>query len=122
MPRKLILAIDERDRQVAAFKEVDQTLSKSVRKEWQKRIDDWKADRTKPNPYLIGAGQNGMLLTLPSSDVHNVDGPTDGPSEAAIRLALTKDEADEAATGGGKLHGSSVTSFLVAGLQLEEAQ
>ncbi|KAJ7734685.1 hypothetical protein B0H16DRAFT_1664977 [Mycena metata] len=103
-PVKLILAIDKRDRQVTAFKEVDQTLSKNVRKEWRKKIDDWKADRTKPNPYLIGEGKNN------------------GPSEATIRLALTKDKAEEAATGGGKLHGSSVTSFLVAGLQLEEAQ
>ncbi|KAJ7027962.1 hypothetical protein C8F04DRAFT_1212258 [Mycena alexandri] len=104
LPRKLILAIDERDRQVEAFKEVDKTLSSSVKKEWQKKIDEWKADRTKPNPYLIEGGKEG------------------GPSEATIRLALTKDEAEEAATGGGKLHGLSVTSFLVTGLQLEEAQ
>ncbi|KAJ7708001.1 hypothetical protein B0H16DRAFT_1746369 [Mycena metata] len=104
LPCKLILAIDERNCQVAAFKEVDQTLSKNVRKEWQKKIDNWKADRTKPNPYLIGEGKNN------------------GPSEATICLALTKGEAEEVATGGGKLHGSSVTSFLVAGLQLEEAQ
>ncbi|KAJ7818146.1 hypothetical protein B0H13DRAFT_2379087 [Mycena leptocephala] len=45
-----------------------------------------------------------------------------GPSEAAIRLALAKDEAEEAATGGAKLHGSSVTSFLKAGMQLEDTQ
>ncbi|KAJ7695594.1 hypothetical protein B0H16DRAFT_1485253, partial [Mycena metata] len=86
------------------FKEVDKTLSSSVKKQWQKKINEWKADRTKPNPYLVEGGKEG------------------GPSEAAIRLALTKDEAEEAATGGGKLHGSSVTSFLVTGLQLEEAQ
>ncbi|KAJ7749884.1 hypothetical protein B0H16DRAFT_1318981 [Mycena metata] len=104
LPRKLILMIDERDRQVEAFKQVDQTLSKTVRNQWQKKINDWKADRTQPNPYLMAMGKDG------------------GPTEAAIRLALMKDEAEEAATGGGKLHGSSVTSFLVAGLQLEEAQ
>ncbi|KAJ7197993.1 hypothetical protein GGX14DRAFT_374552 [Mycena pura] len=103
--RKLILAIDERDRQVAAFREVDSMLKKDVRKTWQKKIDDWNADKSKPNPYE-------MLM------VKRVG----GPSEAAIRLSLAKDEAQDAATGGGKLHGSSITSFLTAGLQLEEAQ
>ncbi|KAJ7744427.1 hypothetical protein DFH07DRAFT_963653 [Mycena maculata] len=104
LPRKLILAIDERDWQVAAFKEVDSTLKKELKKSWQKKIDEWKDDPTKPNPYELEGGKEG------------------GPSEAAIRLALTKDEAEEAATGGKKLHGSSVTSFIAAGLQLEEAQ
>ncbi|KAJ7038352.1 hypothetical protein C8F04DRAFT_1179974 [Mycena alexandri] len=104
LARKLIVAIDERDRQVEAFKEVDRTLRSEVKKEWQAKIDAWRADRSQPNPYLIAGGRDG------------------GPSEAAIRLTLTKDEAEEAATGGAKLHGSSLTSFLVAGLQLEEAQ
>ncbi|KAJ7036476.1 hypothetical protein C8F04DRAFT_954001 [Mycena alexandri] len=104
LARKLIVAIDERDRQVEAFKEVDRTLRSEVKKEWQAKIDAWRVDRSQPNPYLIAGGRDG------------------GPSEAAIRLTLTKDEAEEAATGGAKLHGSSLTSFLVAGLQLEEAQ
>ncbi|KAJ7716269.1 hypothetical protein B0H16DRAFT_1339234 [Mycena metata] len=104
LPRKLILAIDERDRQVEAFKDIDCTLRTELKKEWQAKIDNWKADRTQPNPYLPAGGKDG------------------GPSEASIHLALMKDEAEEAATGGRKLHGSSVTSFLVAGLQLEESQ
>ncbi|KAJ7174316.1 hypothetical protein C8R46DRAFT_1214526 [Mycena filopes] len=104
LPCKLIIATDERDRQVAAFKEVDQTLRSSVKRDWQAKIDAWKADHTQPNPYLLSGGRKR------------------GATEAVIRLALTKDEADEAATGGGKLHGSSLTSFLVGGLQLEEAQ
>ncbi|KAJ7697294.1 hypothetical protein B0H16DRAFT_1750084 [Mycena metata] len=104
LPHKLIIAIDERDRQVAAFKDVDSMLRSEVRKQWQKRIDDWWADRTLPNPY------------------QHKDDSRDGESEAAIHLMLTKDEVEEAATGGSKLQGSSVTSFLVAGLQLEAAQ
>ncbi|KAJ7226774.1 hypothetical protein GGX14DRAFT_347841 [Mycena pura] len=100
--RKLVVAMDERDRQVEAFREVDATLRSELRKSWQKKIDDWLADKTKPNPY-------------------ETQGP-EGPGEADIRMSLTKEEADEAATGGEKLHGSSVTSFVVAGLQLEEAQ
>ncbi|KAF7374455.1 CxC2 domain-containing protein [Mycena sanguinolenta] len=101
---KLILAIDERDRQVNAFKQVDSTVKKVVRKEWQRKIDEWHADRSKPNPYRLLEGMDG------------------GPGEAAIRRSLAQDEAQEAAMGGTSLSGSSVTSFLTAGLQLEETQ
>ncbi|KAJ7774635.1 hypothetical protein DFH07DRAFT_732672 [Mycena maculata] len=104
LPRKLKLAIEERDRQVAAFQEVDRTLKSELKEVWQKKINAWKLDPTQPNPYELEEGKGGGL------------------SEAAIRLSLTKEEVQEAATGGGKLHGSSVTSFIVAGLQLEEAQ
>ncbi|KAJ7774223.1 hypothetical protein DFH07DRAFT_952479 [Mycena maculata] len=104
LPRKLILAMDERNRRVAAFKEVDGTLKKELRRKWQKQINEWIKDSSKPNPYELENGKDG------------------GPSEAAIRLSLVQEEAKEAATGGGKLHGSSVTSFLTAGLQLEETQ
>ncbi|KAJ7016350.1 hypothetical protein C8F04DRAFT_1281664 [Mycena alexandri] len=83
LPKKLILAINERDR--------------------QKQIDEWVTDRTKPNPYLLKAGAAG------------------GATEAAIRLGLTQEEAREAA-GGAKLHGSSMSSFLTTGLQLEGTQ
>ncbi|KAJ7732482.1 hypothetical protein DFH07DRAFT_780926 [Mycena maculata] len=79
LSQKLILVIDERDRHVVAFQKVNATLKKELRKSWQKRIDEWEEDVTKPNPYeLEGKGS--------------------------------------------KLHGLSVTSFLVAGLQLEEVQ
>ncbi|KAJ6501536.1 hypothetical protein C8R47DRAFT_1211112 [Mycena vitilis] len=99
LPRKLIVAIDERDRQVAAFTEVDRTLKKQIRKKWQKQIDEWKADKSKPNPYEMEDSKRG------------------GPSEAEIRLSLTKDEAQEAATGGGKLHG--VSSHRLRRIRLE---
>ncbi|KAJ7062990.1 hypothetical protein B0H15DRAFT_794749 [Mycena belliarum] len=103
LPRKLVVAIDERDRQVSEFRDVDSTLTDEVRADWQARIDRWTNDRSKPNPFEIA-------------------GATNGPTEAAIRLLLTTEEAREASTGGRRLQGTSVTSFLVAGLQLEEAQ
>jgi hypothetical protein len=55
----LIVAIDERDRQVAAFKQVDSTVRSAVKKEWQKKIDDWREDRSKPNPYQSVGGRDG---------------------------------------------------------------
>ncbi|KAJ6480185.1 hypothetical protein C8R45DRAFT_933121 [Mycena sanguinolenta] len=89
--------------QVATFKQVDSTVKKGVRKEWQKKIDDWRADRLKPNPYKLEDG-------------------TEGPGEAMICRSLAQEEAREAAMGGMPLHAASVTSFLTAGLHLEETQ
>ncbi|KAJ7694247.1 hypothetical protein B0H17DRAFT_1159285 [Mycena rosella] len=83
LPRKLILAIKERDRQVAAFTQVDTTLSMKLRETWQKKIDEWLEDRTKPNPYEAEVGKEG------------------GPTKALIRMALTVEEAREAGTGDG---------------------
>ncbi|KAK7033760.1 CxC2 domain-containing protein [Favolaschia claudopus] len=102
LPRKLIIAIDERDRQVASFEEVDRTLKPELRQEWQEMIDAWNADRSNRNPYELDEGQNG--------------------DEASIRLELAKQELEEAANGKATLHGSSITSFLVMGLQLENSQ
>ncbi|KAK6996611.1 CxC2 domain-containing protein [Favolaschia claudopus] len=51
LPRKLVVAIDERDSQVAAFAQVDATLEDDVRAEWQSMIEAWEADRERKNPY-----------------------------------------------------------------------
>ncbi|KAJ7080875.1 hypothetical protein C8R43DRAFT_965666 [Mycena crocata] len=104
LPRKLVLAIDERDHQIAAFGDVDKQQPDETREKWQKKVDDWVRDPNKPNPYKMEDTEGG------------------GPTEAAIRLALTQDEAKDTAAGGKKLHGSSVTSFMVAGLQLKGSQ
>ncbi|KAJ7716210.1 hypothetical protein B0H16DRAFT_1801736 [Mycena metata] len=104
LPRKLIVAVDERDRQVAAFQQVDATVRSESRREWQQKIDDWRADRSKPNPYQMEGGDKSV------------------ETEAMIRQSLRKEEVEEAGTGWTKLQGSSVTSFLVTGLQLEDTQ
>ncbi|KAJ7035268.1 hypothetical protein C8F04DRAFT_1344953 [Mycena alexandri] len=88
---------------VAVFQSVDATVRSGRRKEWQQKIDEWQANRSKPNLY-------------------EMEGEGNGDTEATIRQTLRKDKADEAAFRGIKLHGSSVTSFLVTGLQLEESQ
>ncbi|KAJ7728446.1 hypothetical protein DFH07DRAFT_969878 [Mycena maculata] len=102
LQQKLIIAIAERARQVAAFKEVNATVEKDLRKEWLKQITDWLADSTKPNPYI-----------LDKSDV---------PSEAQVRLALKKEEEEEVRAGRTPLHGTSATAFIMAGIQLEDSQ
>jgi hypothetical protein len=65
LPCKLILVIDERDRQVAAFTEVDRTLKKDLRKKWQQQIDAWLEDKSRPNPYVMEASKDSQLF-----DVH----------------------------------------------------
>ncbi|KAK6992479.1 hypothetical protein R3P38DRAFT_3226100, partial [Favolaschia claudopus] len=95
------IAIDERDRQVAAFDEVDRTLDQSLRKEWQGMVDAWTEDKTKPNPYQLDDGEK---------------------REASIRQALAQEELDEAVSSKSTLHKASVTSMLVMGLQLEDHQ
>ncbi|KAJ7502414.1 hypothetical protein B0H11DRAFT_1712352 [Mycena galericulata] len=100
--RKLVVVIAERARQVAAFKEVNKSVSRELRDSWQEGIAAFVADHEKPNPYVLARA--------------------DGPTEAQIRVSLKKDEEEEARKGGSPLHGISATAFLVAGLQLEEAQ
>ncbi|KAJ7476816.1 hypothetical protein B0H11DRAFT_2234793 [Mycena galericulata] len=100
--RKLVVAIAERSRQVEAFAEINRTIESTVKEEWQAQVDAFMADRTKPNPFAR------------SRD--------DGPTEVEIRLALKKEEEELARKTGAPLHGTSMTAFIVAGLQLEESQ
>ncbi|KAJ7107309.1 hypothetical protein C8R43DRAFT_905798 [Mycena crocata] len=106
LARKLAVAMAERDRQVAAFVDVDSSLDAKLKEQWQKRITVWMADHTKPNPYEM----DGRRRT--------------GPSEAAVRLALKKDELEENedAEDGATIHCQGATAFLVAGMQLEILQ
>ncbi|KAJ7138908.1 hypothetical protein C8R46DRAFT_1234147 [Mycena filopes] len=102
LQRKLVVALAERDRQITAFKEVNRTLSTDVRALWTKQIEEWLADSSKPNPYVLER--------------------KDCPTEAEVRLDVRKDEDALTATGRAPLHGRSATAFLTAGIQIEDAQ
>ncbi|KAJ6460704.1 hypothetical protein C8R47DRAFT_1226206 [Mycena vitilis] len=106
LARKIIVAIGERDKQVANFKEVDRTIAKRIRAKWQQQIDDWLADKTQPNPYCLEGGKSA------------------GPSEATVLAELKAAEALEAAEGREAVSESTSTpaAFVKAGLQLEETQ
>lgn len=47
---------------MAAFKEVDGSIASRLRDKWRQRIDDWRADKTKPNPYHLEGGKGGGFL------------------------------------------------------------
>ncbi|KAK7000631.1 hypothetical protein R3P38DRAFT_2797322 [Favolaschia claudopus] len=102
LQRKLVVAIAERDRQVAAFKDVSRTVEKAVKDEWRSMIAGWLADDSKPNPYVVSTKEY--------------------PTEAAVRAQVRKDEQVLVETGSSALQGRSATAFLVAGIQIEDAQ
>ncbi|KAJ7852029.1 hypothetical protein B0H14DRAFT_2581072 [Mycena olivaceomarginata] len=107
LARKLIVAITERDKQVAEFREVDSSINKETRLKWEQRINEWRADReNKPNPYCLAGGKGA------------------GPTEAAILLELKTAEALEVAEGREAASNtqSTPTAFIKSGLQLEESQ
>ncbi|KAJ7023339.1 hypothetical protein C8F04DRAFT_1193591 [Mycena alexandri] len=101
LARKLVVAIEERDRQVEAFAEVDKTLKPDLKKDWQQQINAWLADRTLPSPYEAEGGKKS------------------GPSEAAVRRELKKDELRDGREG---VYRKGHTVFLAAGMQLEQIQ
>ncbi|KAF7322306.1 CxC2 domain-containing protein [Mycena chlorophos] len=105
LARKMIIAIKERDRQVAEFAEVDESVEEPLRKEWQARLDVWHADRSQALPYLL-------------------DGKHVGLTEAQILAELKAAELVDLREGRGDVLGVKMTSvaFIKAGLQLEDQQ
>ncbi|KAJ7669187.1 hypothetical protein DFH06DRAFT_944750, partial [Mycena polygramma] len=106
LARKLVVAIAERDRQVADFREVNSTVSTKTRKKWQKRIDDWLAHKRGKHTFT-----------------HHICAVA-GPTEAAVLLELKQAEAQEVAEGRAAFAEARSTpaAFIKAGLQLEESQ
>ncbi|KAJ7828475.1 hypothetical protein B0H14DRAFT_3466313 [Mycena olivaceomarginata] len=103
LQRKLLVAIAERDRQVAAFSEVSRTVEKDVKREWRTKINKWLEDPSESNPYTLSRKGEWSYI---------------GP----VRVEVHKDEAALTAGGKAPLHGRSATAFLVAGIQIEDAQ
>ncbi|KAK6993086.1 CxC2 domain-containing protein [Favolaschia claudopus] len=102
LQRRLVIAIAERDRQVTAFKDVSRTVEKSVKDQWRGMVDEWLGDGSKPNPYTLSK--------------------KNFPTEAEVRLQVRKDEEGLNTAGKAPVHGRSATAFLVAGIQIEDAQ
>ncbi|KAJ7178324.1 hypothetical protein C8R43DRAFT_871505 [Mycena crocata] len=102
LQRKLIVALAERERQIYGFKEVTATVERELQDVWVGMVDAWEKDDSKPNPYTLNHA--------------------DCPSEAAVRLEVKKDEDAQLAGVQSPMQGRSATAFLVAGMQIEEAQ
>ncbi|KAJ7061377.1 hypothetical protein C8F01DRAFT_1231233, partial [Mycena amicta] len=105
LSRKLVIALVERDRQKAEFAEVDKSVKPAIRIDWQRRVDQWNADPSLANPYMM-------------------DGKHAGPTEGEILADLKRTELEDVRAGRtdalvGKMTG---VAFIKAGLQLEDQQ
>lgn len=113
------MAIAERDRQVAAFKEVSATIAKPVKELWKQQITDWvKTPESHVNPFSLPRKGESDQRWFPAWLKAEIDCPT----EAEVRLEVKKDEDSALAGGSSPLQGRSATALLIAGLQIEEAQ
>ncbi|KAJ7584901.1 hypothetical protein C8J56DRAFT_1004906 [Mycena floridula] len=119
LAQKLHLAIAERDIQIKDFEEVHETLEKPVQDLWSEEYVAWCSDREK-NHCLFAPKVKGMsaAIMLP----HCVDHSVEGITEAEVRLQLKKEEATEAAASKATQHGTSTSSFMTLGLEIEESQ
>ncbi|KAF7293092.1 CxC2 domain-containing protein [Mycena indigotica] len=102
LQRRLVVARNERGRQVNAFQVVNDGIDAELQRTWKRQVREWEQDNTRPNPYVL---------------------PTQGfPSEAEIRLELQQEERQHNIDGRAFIAGGSATSFLSAGLQIEDSQ
>ncbi|CAK5265239.1 unnamed protein product [Mycena citricolor] len=102
LPARLRVAEREWKIQSVAFADVSSSVTSKLMGKWIKMIDDWLVDGSKPNPYVL---ITSVCVT-----------------ENAVRLELRKDEERLLAEGCLPLKGQSATAFLIAGIQIEDAQ
>ncbi|KAF7288903.1 hypothetical protein MIND_01406300 [Mycena indigotica] len=102
LQRRLVVARDERARQVEAFHAVSDGISPELQQQWKREIREWEDDDKRPNPF-----------ELPTKDF---------PTEAQIRLDLQREERQQDVEGRAFVSGGSATAFISAGIQIEDAQ
>ena len=51
MLRRLRIALGERNVQSDSFEHVNAALEDDLRKDWERMVNEWLKDRSKPNPY-----------------------------------------------------------------------
>ncbi|KAH7904941.1 hypothetical protein BJ138DRAFT_1118936 [Hygrophoropsis aurantiaca] len=102
LSRRLLIAIEERERQINNFRDVTSSITSATIAEWKGMLKRWEKDKSSPNPYEIDC--------------------TDRITEAQVRLQLRNDELQELFQGTATIHTTSTTAFLVAGLQIEDQQ
>lgn len=69
LSRKLVIAKEERDKQIYHFQEIRDTVEKDSAIKWVKEVIAWDGNRTLPNPYEL---PNTGLCSFFSSDGSNV--------------------------------------------------
>ncbi|KAJ7736393.1 hypothetical protein B0H14DRAFT_3097541 [Mycena olivaceomarginata] len=98
--KQFLAAIVERNNQRASLETFTANQLEHV-PQWKAEVEAFEADSTKPNPYQI---------------------PKSGSNENDVRLELAKEEAATADTGIPVIHNVTPSTFILAGLDLEEQQ
>ncbi|KAJ7779971.1 hypothetical protein B0H16DRAFT_1299968 [Mycena metata] len=107
--RRLDTARIECAKQVEAFEVFSEQQQERVAG-WRKMVDDYEAELELGPGVELKAGENADLT------------PFVGLTEAQVRLQFTTEEAQRAELGVPTLHDVSPSSFIYAGLSLEEEQ
>ncbi|KAF7972629.1 hypothetical protein HWV62_17380 [Athelia sp. TMB] len=106
LSRRLLVAKEERDVQLAAFDDVRKTVDPAQAETWINEVKEWEkqrnTDHNHPNPYQ-----------LPSEGV---------VTEAEVRLSLQRLETEGAHSGLSADRGATATGFLALGLHIEHLQ
>ncbi|KAJ6487280.1 hypothetical protein C8R47DRAFT_1216473 [Mycena vitilis] len=98
--RRMERAVEELKDQTAAFEEFSSQQRERV-PEWRTMVLQFELEETEKNPYEVKIS---------------------GLTEAQVRLQFTKEEAEDAARGLPSIHDVSGSSFITAGLDLEDEQ
>ncbi|KAI5897299.1 uncharacterized protein SCHCODRAFT_02489565 [Schizophyllum commune H4-8] len=100
--RKLVIALDERQVQIEAFKVVNENVDRRQIMVWEAEVRNWRKDPSSKSPFAMPTAQ--------------------GVSEAEVRRMLDSEEMEDVKQGRAGVHTTSQTTFLTAGFQLEAAQ
>ncbi|TDL14820.1 hypothetical protein BD410DRAFT_845698 [Rickenella mellea] len=95
-------AISMKTKHKIQFDELSASRLPADIKKWNDMVLAWHADNTRPDPY-----------SMP---------PSQGSSLAKVKLALAKEESEDATAGVLSPHEMSASTFLSAGLDLEDQQ
>lgn len=116
--KNLYTAHVESQEHLAQFEHFSQLQINGVA-EWEMMVVAWEQDHDLPNPYVVT--KSGVLFLLDATFTTQSSGIFAGVTEADVKLALTKHEADLVAEGIPSLHDRvSASAFVVGGLNLQE--
>lgn len=113
---KLLITIDEWDKQVKAFIDVHDTVDWVAKKRYIAEVEAWENDNHLPNPNLVPS----CILYWYSCTNHSPW--LAGLSEVEVCMELWQDETCEAWEDWTLMHKSSVAGFIITALLIETLQ
>ncbi|KAF8192329.1 hypothetical protein K438DRAFT_1970135 [Mycena galopus ATCC 62051] len=120
LKHRLDRAEEELKEQTEAFEEFSAQQADRV-PDWRRQVLDYEAEvEVQAQNDEEEGSKKGKKVNLKTKIPYEIK--IEGLSEAEVRLQFTKEEAEEAARGVPSVHDVSASSFIAAGLDLEEEQ